>query len=670
MSRSDSSPPSPSPQRRPLNIRLILGALAVMTGLLIIALANQSSERPTPEPKNEPAAQAKSASMVPGQEPAFTALIIRAELEAAQDFLARGQLLDAYELQQQAALRAANSAKQWPNDAGLRGLVRQAGELVYQFEKYGAALPTTSGQTGSGPKRYPDEAGLPGVDDQINDLFVSGWASEQRDQPEVAIGIYNQGLDRLDQLLRSGDEPAPAPTAEVSSDQVPLPPPAADRSAETRYLKKYYAFTSRLAALETGAGRAEAVRRRALAAIDRGLTRGVEAADLSAALDSILDDLAQRERLSGRLESARLTLQRRLGLKQYLLIHPPTDPASTSADSPPPPPDTSLDSAQSPPSAIEAEAGAAGQTAAAPDRFTAKILVELAWLDRHTFHYDEGLEYLAELLDAAERAGQAAFTETDRLARLSQGQMLMDLGRFQEAELALQNARPYLNRLVDGPQPALMGRVDVEPRVTSIRANLALSELALAQADLPGADRYMEEAVSLYRTLPGGHPVTFDVQLIRVKVLARKGDSQRAERELTAFLADSSQLLASPEVDIWVKRQILALMAEAAWQAQARGESDLAVDHYKRVNDELTPYITGIDVDNSSQYGSLFRPILVEIMEGEGDLRADRRQLSQAESRYVLGLDMARALRDQEPRQYFWRTRFNSLAGKVERFHY
>lgn len=661
MSRSDSSPPSPSPGRRPLNIRLILGALAVVAGLLVIVLANRSGEGP-PEPAAPEAGRAEAPVQV-SVEAVVDAALIKTWLDESRSALKRGDLRQCADFQARAENEARAAAQKWPEDREIQELARQAAEIVFQFEADGGADPPRPGQAAKSADRYPDEADRPGAG-QINDLFLNAWASEKRRQPEAAIGIYHQALDRLDDLLRPGEAPAPAVAPRHS--EVPIPPSGTDRTAETAYLQKYYAVASRLAELETGAGRedrAEAVRRRALAALDQALARGAEAADLNEILDPLLSQLARRERFSGRLESARLTQERRLGLKQYLLSRPKAGPASAAAGSAHP--DVGLGSAQLPPTVAAPETG--GPAPAEPDQLSARIRLELAWLGRHTFHFDEGLDYLAELPGLA---GSAVASETDRLAWLAQGEMLMDLGRFQEAELALQKARPYLSRLSDGPRPAQVGRVDVEPRVTAIRANLALAELALAQADLAGADRYMEEAVSLYRTLPGGHPVTFDVQLIRVQVLARKGDSQRAERELSGFLADSSQLLASAEVDIWVKRQILALMAEAAWQARARGETNLAVDHYKRVNDELTPYITGIDVANSSEYGSLFRPILVEIMEGEGDLRADLRQWSQAESRYVLGLDMARALRDQEPRQYFWRTRFESLAGKVERFHY
>lgn len=669
MSRSESSQSSPSPDRRPLNIRLILGILAAVVVVLVIVMASGPAEKPD---KKEASKAGPGAQPKVDVEATVAYAAIKSRLEESRDALKKGNLLQAFDLQATAEDEVKTVVQKWPTEQDIQGLPLQVEEIVFQFEKYGAADPPKPGLAAN-KDRYPDDTAGPDAD-QVNDLFVAAWASEKRNQPEAAIGIYTQALDRLDGLLKSGSYRSSAPmAADARHSEVPVPPQSAARGAAA-LLKKYYAVTSRLADLELRAGRedrAETARRRALAAIDQALARGTETAELSIELDSLLSDLARRERLSGRLESARLTLQRRLGLRQYLLTHVnagPADPAESGATANTPAPDTGLGSAQLPPTV--AAAGTDEPEPGIDNRSSHDIIIELAWLDRHTFHYDEGLEYLAELLDAALRSGQTAMTEADRQARLIRGEMLMDLGHFPEAELALKNALPYLNRLLDSPQPSLVGRVDIEPRVTTIRANLAIAELRLTQADLVQAEQYMEEALSLYRTLPGGHPVTFDVQLTRVKVLARKGDSQRAERELSGFLADSSKLLESPGVDIWVKRQILALMAEAAWQARARGEADLAINHYRRVNDELTPYITGIEVDNAAEYGSLFRPILVEIMEGEGDLLADLKRMSQAESRYVLGLDMARALRDQEPRQYFWRTRFDSLAAKVEKFHF
>lgn len=672
MSRSESSQSSPSPDRRPLNIRLILGLLAAVVVVLIVVVASGPSEKPD---NKDAAKDDRGAQLKVDVDATVAYAAIKSRLEESRDALKKGNLLQAYDLQAMAEDEVKTAVQKWPTDQDIQGMPLQVEEIVFQFEKYGGADPPKAGLAAK-KGRYPDDTAGPGAD-QVNDLFVSAWASEKRNQPEAAIGIYNQALGRLDGLLKYGNDrrPPASMAADARHSEVPVPPQSADQGT-VALLKKYYAVASRLAALESSAAhedRAETARRRALAAIDQALARGTETAELNSELDSLLSDLARRERLRGRLESARLTLQRRLGLRQYMLTHVkagPSSPAEAKAATGAPP-DTGLGSAQLPPTVAAAGTDESNESEPRIDnRSSSDIIIELAWLDRHTFHYDEGLEYLAELLDAALRSGQTAMTETDRQARLIRGEMLMDLGHFPEAELALKNALPYLNRLLDSPQPSLVGRVDVEPRVTTIRANLAIAELRLSQADLVQAEQYMEEALSLYRTLPGGHSVTFDVQLTRVKVLARKGDSQRAERELSGFLADSSKLLESPEVDIWVKRQILALMAEAAWQARARGEADLAINHYRRVNDELTPYITGIEVDNAAEYGSLFRPILVEIMEGEGDLLVDLRRMSQAESRYVLGLDMARALRDQEPRQYFWRTRFDSLAAKVENFHF
>lgn|GEM_PF-6590183 len=645
MTSTETTSPSPPPGR-PLKIRrplkfLLLGSLIVA----VLVVVFNTGHRQEPEPIVSQDAKADPAVRLNRLAQETFASMINSFFDDSRDALKKGDLLSAFDYQQWAASLAGQAVKRWPDNQDFQPLARRSEEIIFEYEKYGGADPPGPGRTANKPDRYPEEAAGP-IAAQVNDLFVAGWASLGRNQTDTAVGNFKQALNLLDELLNPGQRPDQFSGPRHSA--IAVPPQPVERIHEISYLRKYYAIMVLLADLESKAGhpgQAEAVRRRALAAIDQALARGADVAELNEYLDPLLAYMARAERRGGRLESARLTLQRRLGLAQYMLTH--------------------LTAGQSP---------AATQPAATTtDRGTlradhTKMLLELAWLDRHTFHYDEGLEYVAELLNAsADQPQSAASAETGRRAWLIRGEMLMDLGRFQEAEPALRTALAF--QPIDGSQPDEALATE-RRRVTDIKANLALAELRLAQGDPQAAGHFMEEAVALYRVLPGGSPVTFDVQLVRVKVLARRGDSQRAERELAGFLAGAPALLASPEVDIWTKRQILALMAEAAWQARARGEMILAIEHYRRVNDELTPYITGIEVDKASEYGSLFRPILVEIMEGEGDLRADLRQMSEAESCYALGLDMARTLRNQEPRQYFWRALFTSLATKVERFHY
>lgn len=646
MTTTETSSPAPPADRRPLNFRRNL-KYSLLGALILLALVLYAGHRRPQEPMVNQDAGAELAAWLNNHDPKalVPASLVNIWLDNSRRALKKGDLLKAYDYQRRAEDRVKAAARKWPDNPDLRQLSRRAEGLVYEYEKYGGADPPAPGRAAGKTDRYPDETAGAGAA-QVNDLFVAGWAELRRNNIDRATGSFNQALNLLDQLLNPGGHPNPEPISGVRHSAVSVPPQPVERKDEIRYLSKYYAVTARLSDVETRAGqpgRAEAVRRRALAAMDQALNRGADLAELNEYLNPLLNDLARAERLSGRLESARSTLQRRLELGQYMLTH-------------------LMNSGQASPAAAPTSADFGTSLRVA--RY--ETLLELAWLDRHTFHYDEGLEYTAEIMNApAEQPQPAALAEAGRRARLIRGEMLMDLGRFQEAEPALRAVLAFQS--VKGPQP---DEAAAERRVTDIKANLALAELRLAQGDPQAASRFMEEAVALYRVLPGGNPVTFDVQLVRVKVLARRGDSQRAERELAGFLAGAPTLLASPDVDIWVKRQILALMAEAAWQARARGETQLAIEHYRRVNDELTPYITGIEVDKASEYGSLFRPILVEVTEGEGDLRADLRQMSQAESRYALGLDMARALRDQEPRQYFWQALFTSLAAKVERFHY
>src|SRR5713226_1093316 len=208
-------------------------------------------------------------------------------------------------------------------------------------------------------------------------------------------------------------------------------------------------------------------------------------------------------------------------------------------------------------------------------------LLGLAWVALFRGDFQASQEYMAEALDAAQKAGtdSVSITSTDPHARMIRGWMQLAVGDFAQATQTLAVVVAIV-------RPSMIARFAAVPLVVLAQAQLALGELGEAAAML-------DEATSL----AGAGAATWILgraARIRAELRAREGDPQEAES--LAHQALSFGREASDQIGLVDALELLArLVAEQnspreAVRLWAAAESMRAELGYRRFPVEQGPY--------------------------------------------------------------------------------